>query len=77
MEYGITYEQLQDLEHYKRMFEHNAETIKELCNSEKDDIIYGFELGQLYKSQRDYYIAMYDLCDQIRNQKITNSNDEE
>ena len=37
--YLITQEQLELIEHYKRMFELNADLIKDLCNSEKDDVV--------------------------------------
>ena len=36
--YLITQEQLEKIEHYKRMFEVNADLIYGICNSEKDDI---------------------------------------
>jgi DNA-directed RNA polymerase subunit F len=33
----ITGEQFEHLEHYKRMFELNADRIRELCNEERSD----------------------------------------
>ena len=38
--YLITQEQLEQIEHYERMFELNANLVRDLCNSEKDDIVY-------------------------------------
>lgn len=70
--YYITQEQLETIEHYKRMFELNAETIQQLCNSEKDDVVYGFELGKMYSHLRDCFVNMMELEDEIRRQQITN-----
>jgi hypothetical protein len=66
--YYVTPEQLESIEHYKRMFELNAETIRQLCSSEKDDVVYGFELGQIHSHMRDCFIEMYDLTGEIRKQ---------
>ena len=68
--YLITQEQLEQIEHYKRMFELNADLIKDLCNSEKDDIVYGFELGKMHSHLRDCFIEMMDLENEIRNPKV-------
>lgn len=67
--YLITQEQLELIEHYKRMFELNAETVQQLCNSEKDDIVYGFELGKMHSHLRDCFTEMMELESEIRNQK--------
>ena len=66
--YYITEQQLEDIRHYKRMFDLNAERIKHLCSSEKDDIVYGFEFGQIHAHLRDCYIKMMELENQIRSQ---------
>lgn len=68
--YTITQEQLETLEHYKNMFNLTADRIKTLCDSEKSDIVYGFELGQIYSHQTDCFIAMMELEDEIRKQEI-------
>lgn len=67
--YYITKEQFESISHYKRMFELNAENIKELCDSEKDDIVYGYHLGQIQYHLRDCFVEMMELEDEIRNQK--------
>lgn len=67
--YIITQEQLEQIEHYKRMFELNANLVRDLCDSEKDDIVYGFELGKMHSHLRDCFIEMMELEDQIRNQE--------
>lgn len=72
--YFITQEQLENIEHYKRMFELNADYIKDLCNGEKDDIVYGFELGRMHSHLRDCFMNMMDLENEIRNQKIVDEN---
>ena len=68
--YLITQEQLEQIEHYERMFELNANLVRDLCNSEKDDIVYGFELGKMHSRLRDCFIEMMDLVNEIRNQKV-------
>ena len=68
--YLITQEQLEAIEHYKRMFESNAERVECLCNGEKDDIVYGFELGKIHSHLRDCFIEMMELEGEIRNQKV-------
>lgn len=67
--YIITHDQLETIEHYKRMFEINANLISELCNSEKHDIVYGFELGKMYSHLRECFFNMSKLEDEIRKQK--------
>ncbi len=71
--YHITEKQLETLEHYKRMFALHAETIYKLCDSEKDDVVYGFELGRLYNHLRDCFVNMMRLEDEIRSQQIINN----
>ena len=68
--YLITQEQLEQIEHYERMFELNANLVRDLCNSEKDDIVYGFELGKMHSHLRDCFIEMMDLVNEIRNTKV-------
>jgi hypothetical protein len=68
--YLITQEQIEKIEHYKRMFELNADLIKDLCNDEKDDIVYGFELGKIHSHLRDSFIHMMELEREIRNQSF-------
>ena len=75
-DYFITQEQLETIEHYKRMFEVNAERIKTLCRSEKDDIVYGFELGEMHYHLRDCFVEMTGLEDEIRKQDVKNDKKE-
>lgn len=67
-QYFITQEQLDLIEHYKRMFELNASNIKELCDSEKDDIVYGFELGKIHSHLRECFRDMMELENKISKQ---------
>ena len=69
-EYKITQEQLETLQHYTRMFELNADLVKDLCNNEKDDVVYGFELGKIYTHLRECFTEMYDLEQEIIKQRI-------
>ena len=59
------------LEHYKRMFELEADNLAELCSSEKprpSDIVYGFRLGQDHSFMRDCFLKMMELEEEIRKQ---------
>ena len=69
-DYYITHEQLDIAEHYKRMFELNADIIEKLCSSEKEDVVYGFELGKTYSHLRDCFVNMMELEEKIQEQKI-------
>jgi hypothetical protein len=71
--YYISQEQLEQLEHYTTMFNVNCDNLKTLCSSEKDDIIYGFELGQMYHHLKSCFIDMMELTDEIKQQTITKS----
>lgn len=66
--YFITEEQLETIKHYGEMFSRNADRIQELCNTEQFDIVYGFELGQMYSHLKDCFINMSDLEDEIKKQ---------
>lgn len=66
--YLITEDQLEQIEHYKRMFELNAELVKDLCTGEKDDIVYGFELGKMHSHLRECFIEMMNLEHEIKSQ---------
>lgn len=68
-EYLITKKQVDDLEFYKEMFAEHADRIKELCNLEKEDISYGFELGQIYSNLRTYFSEMMILIHAIKESK--------
>jgi len=67
-EYKITQEQLDDISYYKTMFEYHSGVIRHLCESEKDDIVYGFQLGETHTQMRQCYIKMIELESQIREQ---------
>jgi hypothetical protein len=68
--YLITQEQIEKIEHIKRMFEFNADLLRDLCSDEKDDIVYGFELGKMYNHLRECFMDMMDLESDIRSQMI-------
>ncbi len=65
-EYLITQEQIEKIEHYKRMFGFNAEIVKDLCSEEREDIVYGFELGKMHSHLRQCFIDMMELESEIR-----------
>ena len=68
--YFITREQLEDIEYYKRMFDVHSNSIRDLCSSEKDDVVYGFELGEIHSHLRQCFMNMMELENAIRSQKI-------
>mgnify|MGYP003349439095 CR=1 FL=1 len=67
-EYKITQTQLDDISYFKNMFEYHSGVIKWLCESEKDDVVYGFRLGETYTHMRECYVKMMELESQIRKQ---------
>lgn len=69
-DYYLSQEQLDDLDHYKRMFRLNSESIWDLCNTERDDVVYGFVLGQRYTHLEDCFIKMMEIVSDIEEQKI-------
>ena len=50
------------------MFEVNAEIVQELCRSESDDIVYGFNLGKMHSHLRQCFIEMMELESEIKSQ---------
>ena len=68
--YFITKDQLEIISHYKRMFELNADSVKILCDGEKDDIVYGFELGKIHSHLRDCFFKMMELESEIFEQEL-------
>ncbi len=68
--YLINEEQLRLIGHYCRMFDVNSDLVKDLCSGEKDNIVYGFELGQMYSHLRECYLEMMDLEREIKEQEV-------
>ena len=71
-EYYITSEQLEDILHYKNMFELEAERINTLCKCERDDIEMGFELGKIHSQLRELFLSMIEFETTIQSQLIEN-----
>lgn len=53
--------------HYKYMFSLFADRVKELCEMGRDDIVYGFKLGELYS---DLKRKEFEMSDFISNLKV-------
>lgn len=68
--YYLNEEQFESLEHYKRMFELNADKIAKLCEAERDDVVYGFHLGEMHSHLRDCFMEMMKILNKIRDQRI-------
>ena len=71
--YLITEEQLEKLEDFKRILNVNLEIISTLCSEEKDDIVYGFELGKIHSELRQCFIDMMDLNSEIKANQTFNT----
>lgn len=73
-EYRITKDQLRRFIHYAEYFDMIAESIRELCSSEKDDIVYGYELGKLYYHLKEYAQGIremeYDIEHEIGDENL-------
>lgn len=69
-QYLIDQEQLEEIIHYKDMFQLNSQYIKELCSSEKHDIVYGYELGKMYSHLSDCFLEMMDLVTSIKEKQV-------
>lgn len=68
--YVVTHEQLRNLEHFQNMFDRISMEIRELCESEKSDIEYGFELGRIYSNSRSHYLEMMSVVNDIHNNQL-------
>jgi hypothetical protein len=70
-QYKINSEQLSEIGHYKDMFSYFAECISDLCSEERNDIVYGFRLGEIHSALRQKFAEIMELESQIRHhQKI-------
>lgn len=67
--YLITEDQL---DQYKKIFDVSAERIKDLCDDEKADIVYGFELGQIYSMLKQCFVELVTIESQIIKQEDEN-----
>lgn len=65
----ITQEQFETLEYFSRMFELHAETIKDLCKTERSDIEYGFALGSTHNDLRRHFMEFQELLSEIESSR--------
>ena len=73
--YLINEEQLEQIEYYKLMFDHNAELIQNLCSAERDDVVYGFTLGEIHSHLRKCFMGMKELEESVRKALKTENNE--
>ena len=66
--YYITHEQYQLIEYFRDMFLFAAEELKEICESEKPDIRYGFEIGKLYVDLKKWQDDISKMAEEISEQ---------
>lgn len=64
----ITHEQFHEYIHCRRMIEIDSQQIQELCSTEQDDILIGFELGKIHTHLRECFSKMLDIENQIHTQ---------
>lgn len=69
--YYVTQEQLEALSHLTSIFDAQAEYIHNLCSEERDDVVYGFELGKIYSAMREHFIESNELVRQLWSQDVT------
>ena len=48
------------------MIDFNADIIKDLCNSEKENIFYGFELGKIHSHLKQCHLEMTETIKMIK-----------
>ena len=58
---------MEGLDHYARMFRVEADTLSELCSTERYDINIGYVLGQSQSHMMDCSIKMHELINEIKN----------
>lgn len=66
----ISRDQFEKIRQYSNIIDACNERIAKLCSSKKDDIVYGFELGQIQWLLTDNRMVMLELEDAIRQQKL-------
>ena len=66
MDFKITERELGEFENFKDELENISHSLLTLCNSEKSDISYGFELGKIYVQLLHLKVKIYELETQIR-----------
>lgn len=69
-EYKMTEKQIEDFEHIQSMVNDNAENLRFLCNQERSDIEYGFEIGNIYSHLKKLYTEMDNLITSIYQQPL-------
>ena len=65
----ITQEQFETLKYFSRMFELHADTIKDLCKTERSDIEYGFALGSTHNDLRRHFTEFLELLSEIESSR--------
>jgi len=68
--YMITQEQMEQIDFFKHMFDHHAEQIYDLCKKERDDVVYGFRLGEIYTRMKEHYSEMMQMENAIYDHEI-------
>ena len=69
-EYKITEKQIEVFQHIQSMVNENAENLRVLCNQERSDIEYGFELGNMYSHFKQLYVEFDNLITTIYQQPL-------
>lgn len=69
--YYITQEQLERIDHFKEMFRYESDNLRDLCSSEKDDVVYGYQMGQTSANLSECHMnLMLLISDEIKKQTL-------
>lgn len=68
--YKITKEQLDTLERIREVLMYDRDNINKLCTSQRDEIVYGFELGKLYSSISRVHLELIEITSDISDQEL-------
>lgn len=66
-EYKITEEHLYSIKRLNEIIRHQSDAIIGLCKEERPDIVYGFELGNIYSSLTEGLGIVMELYEEIGN----------
>ena len=71
MEKYITSEQIYDLQIFGNHIDLARQDLEELCRAERDDIVYGFELGKIHGNLKKLHDKLFYLKKEIEKQNVT------
>ena len=73
----LTEEQLDEIKHCQELIRDINDNIDKLCDSEKDDIVYGYQLGKISEFLSDCHYKLHTTTIDINKQDIEKQYDSE